>query len=199
MAAKKKTKKAAAKKAAAKKPAAKKPAAAAAAKKPAAKKPAPAPKKTAKTVAKAPTVAAPKKAKKVIAREEPPAVVKKPKKPAKANKPLAVPYQKTILQVTPPPPPKPKATISRAKAVELASSFLKERVGKAELYAPRSSKFRLGNVSDRNGMINIHFCHEADDSLAPTISSLSAKCLEVLIAAHPQLRAFDIDVQTIRM
>ncbi len=182
MAAKKKTKKVAAKKPAAK------------------KKAAPTPKKKAKAVAKAPAVvAAPKKAKKVIAREEPPAVVKKPKKPAKANKPLAVPYQKTILQVTPPPPPKPKATISRAKAVELASSFLKERVGKAELYAPRSSKFRLGNVSDRNGMINIHFCHEADDSLAPTISSLSAKCLEVLIAAHPQLRAFDIDVQTIRM
>jgi hypothetical protein len=128
----------------------------------------------------------------------PPAVVKKPKKPAKANKAPAVPHQRTIFVKEEKPPPKPKATISRAKAVALANTFLKENVGKAALYAPRTSRFRLGSVVDQNGIVNVLFCHEADD-FDPAITSLGAKCLEALLAAHPQLKAFEIQVQTIRM
>ncbi len=128
----------------------------------------------------------------------PPAIVKKPKKPAKANKAPAVPHQKTIFVKEAKAPPKPKATISRAKAVGLANTFLKENVGKAALYAPRASRFRLGSVVDADGIINILFCHEADD-FDPAITSLGAKCLEALVAAHPQLKAFEIQVQTIRM
>ena len=128
----------------------------------------------------------------------PPAVVKKPKKPAKANKAPAVPYQKTIFVKEVKAPPKPKATISRAKAVALANTFLKENVGKAALYAPRASRFRLGSVVDRDGIINILFCHEADDS-DPAMPILGAKCLEALVGAHPQLKAFEVQVQTIRM
>jgi hypothetical protein len=128
----------------------------------------------------------------------PPSVVKKPKKPAKANKPLATPHQKTIFVRETKPPPKPKATISRAKAVALANTFLKENVGKAALYAPRASRFRLGSVVDRDGIINVLFCHEADDG-DPAVTSLGTKCLDALVAAHPQLKAFDVQVQTIRM
>ena len=128
----------------------------------------------------------------------PPAVVKKPKKPAKANKPPAIPHQKTIFVKEKKAPPKPKATITRAKAVALANTFLKENVGKAALYAPRASRFRLGSVVDQDGIINVLFCHEADD-FDPAITSLGAKCLDALVAAHPQLRAFEIQVQTIRM
>lgn len=126
------------------------------------------------------------------------AIVKKPKKPAKANKPPAVPHQKTIFVREVKPPPKPKATITRAKAVLLANTFLKENVGKAALYAPRASRFRLGSIVDRDGIINVLFCHEADDA-DPTITSLGVKCLDALVTAHPQLRAFEIQVQTIRM
>ena len=132
------------------------------------------------------------------AKAPPPAVVKKPKKPAKANKPLAIPHEKTIFVKEEKAPPKPKATISRAKAVALASTFLKENVGKAALYAPRTSRFRLGSVVDQHGIINVLFCHEADD-FDPAITSLGAKCLEALVTAHPQLRAFELQVQTIRM
>ena len=132
------------------------------------------------------------------AKPPPPAVVKKPKKPAKANKPLAIPHEKTIFVKEEKAPPKPKATISRAKAVALASTFLKENVGKAALYAPRTSRFRLGSVVDQDGIINVLFCHEADD-FDPAITSLGAKCLEALVTAHPQLRAFELQVQTIRM
>ncbi|HSO34514.1 MAG TPA: hypothetical protein VLT33_18395 [Labilithrix sp.] len=128
----------------------------------------------------------------------PTAVVKKPKKPAKANKAPVVPHQKTIFIPVTKPAPKPKATISRAKAVGLANTFLKENVGKAALYAPRTSRFRLGSIVDRDGIINILFCHEADD-FDPAITLLGAKCLEALVTAHPQLRAFDVQVQTIRM
>jgi hypothetical protein len=128
----------------------------------------------------------------------PPAVVKKPKRPAKANKPPAIPHQKTIFVKEKKAPPKPKATITRAKAVALANTFLKENVGKAALYAPRASRFRLGSVVDQDGIINVLFCHEADD-FDPAITSLGAKCLDALVAAHPQLRAFEIQVQTIRM
>ncbi|CAN5812968.1 hypothetical protein BH11MYX4_BH11MYX4_67250 [soil metagenome] len=128
----------------------------------------------------------------------PTAVVKKPKRPAKANEPPAVPHQKTIFTPVTKPAPKPKATISRAKAVGLANTFLKENVGKAALYAPRTSRFRLGSIVDRDGIINILFCHEADD-FDPAITLLGAKCLEALVSAHPQLRAFDVQAQTIRM
>jgi hypothetical protein len=128
----------------------------------------------------------------------PAAIAKKSKRPAKANPPPAVPHKKTIDMTNKPPPPKPKATISRAKAVALAEAFLKENVGKAELYAPRASRFRLGSIIDRGGVINVCFCHEADDH-DPAIESLGAKCLDALVAAHPQLKAFDIEVQTIRM
>jgi hypothetical protein len=126
------------------------------------------------------------------------AIVKKPKKPAKANKPPAVPHQKTIFVREVKPPPKPKATISRVKAVALANTFLKENVGKAALYAPRTSRFRLARIVDQDGIINVLFCHEADD-FDPAITSLGAKCLDALVTAHPQLRAFEIQVQTIRM
>jgi hypothetical protein len=125
-------------------------------------------------------------------------VAKKPKKPAKANPPLAMPHRKTIAAPVNTPPPKPKPTITRAKAVALANAFLKANVGKAALYAPRTSRFRLGNIVDKGGIINVCFCHEADD-FDPAITSLGAKCLDALVAAHPQLRAFDIEVQTIRM
>lgn len=127
-----------------------------------------------------------------------PSVVKKPKKPAKANKAPAIPHQKTIFMPVAKPAPKPKATITRAKAVALANTFLKENVGKAALYAPRASRFRLGSIVDRDGIINVLFCHEADDT-DPAITSLGAKCLDAMVAAHPQLKAFDIQVQTIRM
>ena len=140
--------------------------------------------------------------KKALAKRPPPppavVVVKKPKKPAKANKQPAIPHQKTVFMPETKAPPKPKATITRAKAVTLANTFLKENVGKAALYAPRASKFRLGSIVDRDGVINVLFCHEADD-FDPTITSLGAKCLDALVAAHPQLRAFEIEVQTIRM
>lgn len=126
------------------------------------------------------------------------AIVKKPKKPAKANKPPAVPHQKTIFVHEVKPPPKPKATISRAKAVALANTFFKDNVGKAALYAPRASRFRLARIVDQDGIINVLFCHEADD-FDPAITSLGAKCLDALVTAHPQLRAFEIQVQTIRM
>jgi hypothetical protein len=126
------------------------------------------------------------------------AIVKKPKKPAKANKPPAVPHQKTIFVREVKPPPKPKATITRAKAVALANTFLKDNVGKAALYAPRTSRFRLARIVDQDGIINVLFCHEADD-FDPAITSLGAKCLDALVTAHPQLRAFEIQVQTIRM
>lgn len=176
MAAKKKTKKTAAKKPAP-------------AKKPAAKKP------TTKPVAKKPTT-------KPVAKKAPapPAIsiVKKPKRPAKANKPPAIPHQKTIVIPVFKPPPKPKATISRAKAVALVNTFLKENVGKAALYAPRASRFRLGSVVDRDGIINVLFCHEGLES-DPAITGLGPKCFDALVAAHPQLKAFDIEVQTIRM
>lgn len=154
-----------------------------------------------KTAVKAP---AKKKAlpKKAPAKRPPPAnaiaIVKKPKKPAKANKPPAIPHQKTIFIHEEKAPPKPKATITRAKAVALANTFLKENVGKAALYAPRASRFRLGSIVDRDGIINVLFCHEADD-FDPVITSLGAKCLEALVGAHPQLKAFEIQVQTIRM
>jgi hypothetical protein len=139
--------------------------------------------------------------KKASAKRPPPpqvAVVKKPKKPAKANKPPAIPHQKTIFVPVIKAPPKPKPTISRAKAVALANTFLRENVGKAALYAPRTSRFRLGRIVDQDGIINVLFCHEADD-FDPAITSLGAKCLDALVAAHPQLRAFEIQVQTIRM
>jgi hypothetical protein len=148
-----------------------------------------------KVPAKAP---AKKKASAKPMKPPPPAVVKKPKKPAKANKPPAIPHQKTIFVKEVKAPPKPKATISRAKAVALANTFLKENVGKAALYAPRASRFRLGSVVDRDGIINVLFCHEADDS-DPAITTLGAKCLDALVAAHPQLKAFEVQVQTIRM
>lgn len=139
--------------------------------------------------------------KKSSAKAPPPpaiAIVKKPKRPAKANKPPAVPHQKTIFVREVKPPPKPKATITRAKAVALANTFLKENVGKAALYVPRASRFRLGSIVDRDGIINVLFCHEADDA-DPAIATLGTKCLDALVAAHPQLRAFEIQVQTIRM
>jgi hypothetical protein len=156
-----------------------------------------------KTAVKKASPKPPAKAKKKAAAKRPPAppppaVVKKPKKPAKANKAPAVPHQRTIFVKEEKPPPKPKATISRAKAVGLANTFLKENVGKAALYAPRTSRFRLGSVVDQSGIINVLFCHEADD-FDPAITSLGAKCLEALLAAHPQLKAFEIQVQTIRM
>lgn len=161
-------------------------------KKAAVKKPTPA-KKTAakKTAAKKRTRALPPK-------PPPPAIVKKPKKPAKANKAPAIPHEKTIFVKEKKAPPKPKATISRAKAVALANAFLKENVGKAALYAPRASRFRLGSIVDQDGIINVLFCHEADD-FDPAITSLGAKCLDALVAAHPPLKAFEIQVQTIRM
>ena len=126
------------------------------------------------------------------------AVVKKPKKPAKANQPPAVPHQKTIFVHEVKAPPKPKATITRAKAVALANDFLKANVGKAALYAPRTSRFRLGRIVDQDGIINVLFCHESDDH-DPVIETLGAKCREALVEAHPQLKAFEIQVQTIRM
>jgi hypothetical protein len=130
---------------------------------------------------------------------KPPAdVAKKPKRPAKANPPPAVPYKKTIVMTEAKAPPKPKATISRAKAVALANTFLSANVGKAALYAPRASRFRLGRIVDQGGIINVLFCHEADD-FDPAITSLGAKCLDALLTAHPQLKAFEIQVQTIRM
>jgi len=125
-------------------------------------------------------------------------VAKKPKRPAKANPPPATPHAKTIVVPVAKPPPRPKATITRAKAVALASTFLTANVGKAALYAPRASRFRLGRVVDQGGIINVLFCHEADD-FDPAITSLGARCLDALVAAHPQLRAFEIEVQTIRM
>lgn len=128
----------------------------------------------------------------------PVSIVKKPKRPAKANKPPAIPHQKTIFMPEKKAPPKPKATITRAKAVALANTFLKENVGKAALYAPRASRFRLGSIVDQDGIINVLFCHEADD-FDPAITSLGAKCLDALVTAHPQLRAFELQVQTIRM
>jgi hypothetical protein len=156
----------------------------------------------AKTKAKAPPKAkakAPPKAKAKAPPKAPPVVVvKKPKRPAKANKAPAIPHQKTIFVHEVKAPPKPKATISRAKAVALANTFLKENVGKAALYAPRASRFRLGSIVDQDGIINVLFCHEADD-FDPAITSLGAKCLEALVAAHPQLKAFELQVQTIRM
>ncbi len=161
-----------------------------------------------KTKAKAKAKAATKKApaaKKAKAKPTPKAsapplisIVKKPKKPAKANKPPAIPHQKTIFVPVVKPPPRPKATITRAKAVQLANAFLTANVGKAALYAPRASRFRLGRIVDQDGIINILFCHEADDH-DPAITSLGAKCLDALIATHPQLKAFAIEVQTIRM
>jgi hypothetical protein len=166
----------------------------------AAKKKKPAVKKTAtKKKPAAKRTPAAKKKKSAKAPAPPPiAIVKKPKRPAKANKPPAIPHQKTIFVPVVKPPPKPKATISRAKAVQLANTFLTENVGKAALYAPRASRFRLGRVVDQDGIINVLFCHEADDH-DPVITSLGAKCLEALVATHPQLRAFEIEVQTIRM
>ena len=128
----------------------------------------------------------------------PPAIVKKPKKPAKANKPPATPHQKTIFVKEKKAPPKPKATITRAKAVALANTFLTDNVGKAALYAPRASRFRLGRIVDQDGIINVLFCHEAND-FDPAITGLGEKCLEALLAAHPQLRAFEIEMQTIKM
>ena len=126
------------------------------------------------------------------------ALAKKPKKPARANKPPATPHEKTIFMREEKAAPKPKATITRAKAVALANTFLKDNVGKAALHAPRASRFRLGSIVDRDGIINVLFCHEADD-FDPVITSLGAKCLGALVGAHPQLRAFEIQVQTIRM
>lgn len=157
-------------------------------KKPAAK----APKKSAPK-ARAPKESAPKKKSRL-----PVDVAPKPKRPAKANPLPAIPHQKTIDMTAKPPPPKPKATISRAKAVAMANTFLKENVGKAELYAPRAARFRLGSIIDRNGMISVCFCHEADD-FDPAIVSLGTKCLDALVAAHPQLKAFDLEVKTIKM
>jgi hypothetical protein len=164
--------------------------------------------KRAKKKAAAPKKAAPKKKTpttkpqtKVASAKPPrrlPEIAKRPKRAAKANPLPAIPHEKTLDMTRKPPPPKPKATISRAKAVAIANTFLKENVGKADLYAPRASRFRLGSVVDRGGMINICFCHEADD-FDPTIATLGAKCLEALVSAHPQLKAFDIEVQTIRM
>ena len=154
-------------------------------------------KTTAKVAAKAKAKAKKKPSAKMPA-PPPISIVKKPKKPAKANKPPAIPHQKTIFVREVKAPPKPKATITRAKAVALANTFLKENVGKAALYAPRASRFRLGSIVDQDGIINVLFCHEADD-FDPAITSLGAKCLDALVAAHPQLRAFEIQVQTIRM
>ncbi len=157
--------------------------------------------KTKKPAAKKAPAAKKPAAKKKTAKAPPPpaiAIVKKPKRPAKANKPPAIPHQKTIFVPVVKPPPKPKATISRAKAVQLANTFLTANVGKAALYAPRASRFRLGRIVDQDGIINVLFCHEADDH-DPVITSLGAKCLEALVATHPQLRAFEIEVQTIRM
>ena len=88
--------------------------------------------------------------------------------------------------------------ISRAKAVTLANTFLKANIGHGALHAPRAARFRLGSIVDRSGIINIMFCHEADDQ-DETIKSLGAKCLDALVTAHPQLRAFDLEVQTVRM
>jgi hypothetical protein len=154
-------------------------------------------KTTAKTAAKTKTKAKAKPSAKMPA-PPPVSIVKKPKRPAKANKPPAIPHQKTIFVREVKTPPKPKATITRAKAVALANTFLKENVGKAALHAPRASRFRLGSIVDQDGIINVLFCHEADDFDA-AITSLGAKCLDALVAAHPQLRAFEIQVQTIRM
>ena len=58
--------------------------------------------------------------------------------------------------------------------------------------------FGSAAIVDQDGIINVLFCHEADD-FDPAITSLGAKCLDALVAAHPQLRAFEIQVQTIRM
>src|SRR4051812_3521526 len=98
-------------------------------------------------------------AKKKATRKAPPAlaVVSKPKRPAKANKPPATPHKKTIFVPVAKAAPKPKATITRAKAVALANTFLKENVGKAALYAPRASRFRLGSIVDQDGIINVLF------------------------------------------
>lgn len=155
-------------------------------------------KSSAKTLAKPSKGAAKKSAAKAPARS---AVVAKPAKrppPQKANPPPAVPHKKTIDMTNKPPPPKPKPTISRAKAVALAEAFFKENVGKGDLYAPRAARFRLGSIIDRGGVINVCFCHEADDH-DPVIEGLRAKCKDALLAAHPQLKAFDVEVQTIRM
>lgn len=166
------------------------------------KKSAPASKKKAvtKKLAAKPTKkkAAPARKAPRAASRAPAEAAKKPKRPSKANAAPEVPHEKTLDMTEKPAPPKPKPTISRAKAIALANAFLKENVGKAELYAPRASRFRLGSIIDRGGTINICFCHEADDFDA-TISSLGTKCLETLVAKHPQLQAFDIEVQTIRM
>jgi hypothetical protein len=153
---------------------------------------APAKKATAKPKAKVTTKPKAKPAR------EPSAVAKKPKRPAKANPiPKDLP-RKTIMATNVAPPPKPKATISRAKAVALANTFFAKNLGHGALYAPRASRFRLGNISDRNGVINIAFCHEGLDG-DPVLAELGAKCLEALLAAHPQLVAFELETQTIRM
>jgi hypothetical protein len=151
----------------------------------------------AKKKSSAKTLAKPSK----VTAKKPVAKVAKPAKrppPQKANPPPAVPHKKTIDMTNKPPPPKPKPTISRAKAVALAEAFFKENVGKGDLYAPRASRFRLGSIIDRGGVINVCFCHEADDH-DPVIEGLRAKCKDALLAAHPQLKAFDVEVQTIRM
>src|SRR4051812_19622046 len=116
----------------------------------------------AKRAAKTAKTKAAKKKTKASRKPPAPAVVSKPKKPAKANKPLPTPHRKTIFVPVPKAPPKPKPTITRAKAVALTNTFLKENVGKAALYAPRASRFRLGSIVDQDGIINVLFCHEAD-------------------------------------
>lgn len=164
-------------------------------------------KKTKKVVAKAKpktTKAATKvikvtaKAKKLKAAPEPVVVAKKPKRPAKANKAPPVPHKKTLDMTDKPPPPKPKATISVAKAIALANTFLKDNIGKGDLYAPRASKFRLGSILERSGIINVCFCHEMDHQDA-SMAELGAKCVSALVEKQPQLKAFNIEVQMIRM
>ncbi len=56
----------------------------------------------------------------------------------------------------------------------------------------------MGNVIDKDGIINVLFCHEGDDG-DPAITSLGPKCIDAMIAAHPQLKAFEIEQQTIKM
>lgn len=157
--------------------------------------------KLGKGAAKAPKKASAKPSPDARPPAEPAAVVKKPNRPAKANPMPKVLPPKTIVVATPEPPPKPKATISRPKAIAMAKAFFDANLGKGELYTPRASRVRLGNISDRAGVITIAFCHDAreDDESNTLLTELGPKCVRALVAAHPQLAAFELESLTIRM
>jgi hypothetical protein len=92
---------------------------------------------------------------------------------------------------------KAKAKLTRARAAEIADQFLRANLGKNALKAPAGSKYRVGRVLDKDGVINVIFFHGGDEA-DPAILGHGDKCVAALKETHPEVAPFTFVVHTLR-